>query len=171
MQAFSGYAVRYLKPELTENWRVGKDAHRLGPDGWEGPAAGIRAPQPYGFSFLWPTPVLPQPEPLPGPLWTEAPAFQHAVSDNMQDSFGTPIPEQGKGIVAIGEILNSSRTGACQPVHEAVITPESGISTLREPAFRKVLLCSSAGTRSGALAPTTGREWPRPGRSRPHPLI
>lgn len=30
MEGFSGYAVRYLKPELTQNWRVGKDANRPG---------------------------------------------------------------------------------------------------------------------------------------------
>jgi hypothetical protein len=93
VEGFSGYAVRYLKPEVTQNWRVGKDANRPGPDGWEGLAAGVRAPQAYGSPFLRPTTVLPQPEPQPGPLRTEAPAFRLAVSDNLQDPFVTSIPE------------------------------------------------------------------------------
>lgn len=33
VEGFSGYAVRYLKPELTQNWRVRKDANRSGRDG------------------------------------------------------------------------------------------------------------------------------------------
>lgn len=43
VEGFSGYAVRYLKPEVTQNWRVRKD-YRPGWDGWEGPTAGVRAP-------------------------------------------------------------------------------------------------------------------------------
>lgn len=26
VESFSGYAVRYLKPEVTQNWRVGRAA-------------------------------------------------------------------------------------------------------------------------------------------------
>lgn len=96
MESFSGYAVRYLKPDVTQNWRVGKDARRPGPGGWEGAAAGIRALRAYRSPFLWPAPVLPQSEPQSGPLRTEAPAFRLAVSDTTRDLFGTPIPEQGR---------------------------------------------------------------------------
>lgn len=46
----------------------------------------------------------------------------------MQDPFGTSIPEQGKGIIAVEQMLNSYQIGACQPVHEAVIMPEHSIS-------------------------------------------
>ncbi|XP_049999361.1 sperm microtubule inner protein 8 isoform X1 [Alexandromys fortis] len=31
VESFSGYAVRYLKPDVTQNWRVGKDARRPDP--------------------------------------------------------------------------------------------------------------------------------------------
>lgn len=36
VESFSGYAVRYLKPELTQNWRVGRAAlaSPWGPAGW-----------------------------------------------------------------------------------------------------------------------------------------
>lgn len=52
VEGFSGYAVRYLKPEVTQSWRVRKKANRSGRDGWEGLTAGVRAPQAYGFPFL-----------------------------------------------------------------------------------------------------------------------
>lgn len=117
----------------------------------------------YRFPFLWPIPVLPQPEPQPRPLRTEAPAFRLAVSDNMQDPFGTSIPEQGKGIIAVGQMLNSYRTGASRLVHEAVIMPEPGIS---ERLFSLLLQ-----ERVPALwLPLQVEKGPRPGRSRPRPL-
>lgn len=75
VERFSGYAVRYLKPDVTQNWRVGKGARRPGPGGREEAAAGVHAPRAYGSPSLWLAPVLHQPEPQPGPLRTEAPAF------------------------------------------------------------------------------------------------
>lgn len=48
--------------------------------------------------FLWPSPVLSQPEPQPGPLRTKAPAFRLLVSDATGP--GTPYLEGGDGVLA-----------------------------------------------------------------------
>lgn len=32
VESFSGYAVRYLKPEVTQSWRVGRAARRPVPE-------------------------------------------------------------------------------------------------------------------------------------------
>lgn len=108
VEGFSGYAVRYLKPEVTQNWRVrtaapcrDMGAQKMG-WGWEGEREVWRYGRPragavwgVGGDFLsssppgsrtpatpvrWPAAVLHQPEPQPGPLWTEAPALRIPVS-------------------------------------------------------------------------------------------
>lgn len=125
-------------------------------------AAGVRALRAYRSPFLWPAPVLPQPEPQPGPLRTEAHAFRLAVSDTTRDPYGTPIPEQG--------------SGDCYCRTDTEFLPNRHLSEgawhlqALGAEFSRVFLGSFSGTHSDALAPTTGSEWPRPGRSLPRPL-
>ncbi|XP_075851796.1 sperm microtubule inner protein 8 isoform X1 [Microcebus murinus] len=98
VEGFSGYAVRYLKPEVTQSWRVGPRTGRspgvaVGREGTESRVSlcpgrdvqrercvgrgrqGLLASPLTGRPSLRPAPVLPQPEPQPGPLRTEAHAF------------------------------------------------------------------------------------------------
>lgn len=154
VEGFSGYAVRHLKPEVTQNWRVGKVARRRGLGGWEEAAAGFLASQAYGPPSLRSITVLPQPEPEPGPLWADAPAFRLAVSDTMRNPLKTHTPGEGDR--------------SCRTDTEFLRVP--GTPRLWKPGCSNALLLSFAGTHSGALAPTTGREWPRPDCSMPRPL-